>query len=97
MIRIVKWQFPQDNPYMFSKDIVIGDKIMISRLLVKSWQWAIIGLGLSKAEREIFGGKRFESRGILNIYLGKLLISYNRDGYKDHMRAVTITANKVLI
>lgn len=97
MIRFVNWQFPRENPYMFSKDIVIGSKIMLARLQAKGWQWAIVGLGLNKAEREIFECKRFEFRGILNIYLGKLIISYNRDGYKSHMKNVTITADKVLV
>jgi hypothetical protein len=97
MIRLVKWQFPKYEPYMFSKQIVIGSKIMISRLLADGWQWSVVGLGLSKAERVLFDIKRFEFRGILNIYLGKLIISYDRDGYKKHMRHVTITADTVII
>ena len=97
MIRFVKWQFPEHEPYMFSREIVIGNKIMITLLQPGCWSWGICGLGLTKAERVLFDSKRFEFGGILNIYLGKLLISYNRKGYKKHMRAVTITADRVLI
>jgi len=96
MLRIVKWRFPQNNPYMFQQVIVIGKRLMISSLLSDSWQWSIVGLGLTKAERILFGSKPFEFRGILNIYLGKWIVSYNRDGYKKHMRGVAITADRVL-
>lgn len=98
MIRLVKWQFPvHSEPYMFSTEIVLGNRIMLSRLQADNWQWGVIGLGLSKAERAIFDCKRFDFRGILNIYLGKWIVSYNRKGYKGHMKAVKITTDKVLI
>ena len=97
MIRLVKGQFPKYEPYMFSTELVIGNKITISLLLPGCWSWGISGLGLSKTERELFNSKRFEFKDILNFYFGKLLISYNKDGFKNHMKNVFITSDKALI
>lgn len=97
MFRIVKWEFPVCSPaYMFSTDLVIGNKIILGKLQSDKPQFSICGLGLTKAEREIFGGKRFQIKNVVNIYIGKLIISINRDGYKNHMKNVKITSDRPL-
>lgn len=98
MFRIVKWEFPVCSvPYMFSTDLIIGKYIMLSKLQAEGLQFSISGLGLTKAEREIFNCKRFEIRNVINIYIGKLIISFDRRGYKRHMRNVNITYDQPLL
>jgi hypothetical protein len=97
MLRIVKWEFPVCSPaYMTSTDLVIGQNVIIGKLQSDKPQFSICGLGLTKAERVIFGGKRFRVRKVVNIYIGKLIISINRGGYKEHMKNVKITSDKPL-
>lgn len=98
MFRIVKWEFPtQSAPYMFSTELVIGNHIMFSKLQAEGLQFSISGLGLTKAEREIFNCKRFKMLNTVNIYIGKLIITFDRRGYKDHMRSVKITYDQPLL
>lgn len=98
MFRIVKWEFPIASPaYMFSTELVIGNRIMLSKLHRKDPEFTLWGLGLSRIEREIRECKRFQIDDVIHLYLGKFLISWNRKGYKHHMKAVRITTDKVLI
>lgn len=98
MVRVVEWEFPTVSPaYMFSKELVIGNKLILSSLQTKDWNFGIVGLGLAKAEREIFGHKRFKLTDIIHIYCGRWLITYNRNGYKNQMQNVKITSDKVII
>ena len=69
---------------------VVGNKIIISKLLYKNTKFSIEGLNLTKAEREIFGGNMFDFKGILHIRLGQLIITYNKKGYMDQCKNMKI-------
>lgn len=69
---------------------VIGSKIIISKAIYEDWKFSIEGLNLYKAEREIFGGNKFEFSGILNIRIGRIILTYNRKGFMNHCRHMTI-------
>lgn len=74
---------------------VIGTKIIISKTLYKNTKFIIEGLNLSKAEMEIFGGKRFEFKGVLNIRLGNLIFTYNQKGYIEQCKNMKIIDEKI--
>ncbi|KEI94084.1 hypothetical protein N494_18350 (plasmid) [Clostridium botulinum A2B7 92] len=81
-MKILKWEFCE----MKAKEIVIGKKIQLSIGQYEGLQFSISGLGLlSKWEKE-FSCKS----DIINIYLGKLIISYNKKGYLDSLKNVDI-------
>ncbi len=67
------------------KEIVIGKKILLFIGQYEGLQFSISGLGLYKWEKE-FSCKS----DIINIYLGKLIISYNKKGYLDSLKNVDI-------
>lgn len=83
IIKVIKLRFSEDEWH----EIVIGNRILLSRLKGDGMSWSISGLGLTKNERFIFQTRLFEFRNVLSIYLGKLIISYNRRGYKKHLSA----------
>lgn len=69
---------------------VIGKKIIISRSIYKNRRLSIEGLNLTKAEREIFGGKIFEFNGVLNIRFKYFIFTYNRKGYIEQCKNMRI-------
>jgi len=86
-MKIVKLRF-FDMPDWY--EIVIGKKIMLAKLQCEGLQWSICGLGLTKAEREFFDSKFMKLKNIINIYLGKLIISYDKRGYREHCSSCDI-------
>ena len=74
---------------------VVGTKIIISKLLYKNTNFSIEGLNLTKVEREIFGGKRFEFKGILHIRMKSLIITYNKKGYMDQCKNMKIIGKNI--
>ncbi|WP_346938122.1 hypothetical protein [uncultured Clostridium sp.] len=86
-MKMLKWSFGDryTEGYLESKDIIIGNKIMLSKGLYEGLQFGINGLGLRKFEREIFESKFLHVNNVVNIYIGKLIISYDRRGYKEHL------------
>ena len=93
MIRKVKWEFYD----MENTVLVIGGKVMVSKGLYADPMFYITGLGLTKAERQYFGRKFLQMGKVVTISLGKLILSYNCEGYKRHMRQVNIVSDKILI
>lgn len=93
MIRRVKWEFYD----MENTVLVIGGKVMVSKGLYADPVFSIVGLGLTKAEREFFGRKFLQRGNVITISIGKLIVSYNREGYKHHMRHVDIVSDKILV
>lgn len=75
---------------------VIGTKIIISKGLYKEWKFSVEGLNLTKIEREIFGGKLFKFRGILNIRIGRIILTYNKKGYLDQCKNMKIINSREL-
>jgi hypothetical protein len=96
-MRIIKWRFGSDNDIMKSTELAIGKKVLISKGQYKGLQFCIDGLGLTKAEREIFRRRFLQFDGILNIYLGKLIISYDRNGIYDSLKHVVIYSDRPLL
>ncbi|ACA47109.1 hypothetical protein HYH96_18275 [Clostridium botulinum] len=80
-MKILKWK----DFGMEVKEIVIGKKILLFIGQYEGLQFSISGLGLYKCEKE-FSCKS----DIINIYLGKLIISYNKKGYLDSLKNVDI-------
>ncbi|NFE18537.1 hypothetical protein [Clostridium botulinum] len=80
-MKILKWKYSE----MEAKEIVIGKKIELSIGQYEGLQFSISGLGLCKWEKE-FSCKS----NIINIYLGKLIISYNKKSYLDSLKNVDI-------
>lgn len=70
---------------------VIGEKFMISKALYKSNKFIRIeGLNLTKAEVEVYGGKRFHFIGILHIRVFNLILTYNKQGYLSQCKNMSI-------
>jgi len=86
-MKILRWSFGEicTDGYCESKDIIIGDKLMISKGQYEGLQFSITGLGLKKFEREIFESKFLQIGNVVNIYIGKLIISYDKRGYMEHL------------
>ena len=86
-MKILKWNFGDKytEGYCENKNIVIGNNIMISKGLYEGLQFSITGLGLKKFEREIFESKFLKVGNVVNIYIGKIIISYEKRGYKEHL------------
>nr|WP_242568296.1 hypothetical protein [Clostridium botulinum] len=80
-MKILKWK----DFGMEVKEIVIGKKILLFIGQYEGLQFSISGLGLCKWEKEL----SCESN-VINIYLGKLIISYNKKGYLDSLKNVDI-------
>jgi hypothetical protein len=92
IIRKVKWIFPN----MKSTEYVLNDKIMFSKGQWKGLLFHLFGFGLSRAERELFNCKRFEIGNIINFYFLKWIVSFDKNGYKDHFRNVNIIEDKII-
>lgn len=89
-MKIVKWSFGDYNrdSYIEAKDLIIGKNILLSNGKYKGLQFSINGLGLNKYEREVFNCKFLKRQNILNIYFGKLIITHDKSGYKNHLSRV---------
>lgn len=82
-MNIVNWtygSYGKDN-YMDKKEILIGENTSISIGSYEGLQFSVCGLGLTKSEREFFDSSFLKIRNQVNIYLGKIIISYNPKGY----------------
>lgn len=93
MLHVVKWTF--GSKPMKSTDI-ITKKFCLGMGFYKGLQFGISGLGLTKLERELFDTKFLEFTGIITLYLGKLVITYNRNGSYAQMKNVDIYYDKPL-
>lgn len=86
-MKILKWSFGENCQ---GKDLVIGKNLMLSIGQYEGLQFSTCGLGLSKFEREIFNSKFLKRRNIVNIYIGKLIITHDKNGYKDNLSSCDI-------
>lgn len=89
--RVIKWTFAD----MKGTDI-IGKKWGMCKGQYKGLMFCVSGLGLTKAEREIFDIKFLERTGVYNIYLGKLIITYRAKGAYSNFRSVEIVSDEPL-
>lgn len=91
-MNILKWTFGDygSDIRTEAKEIIIGKNTLVSIGQYDGLQFNISGLGLTKCEREFFGDKFLHIDNIVNIYIGKLIISYDKRGYKDHLSSVNI-------
>ena len=84
-LRIVKWE-----QYGYKGNELITKYFIFSKGQYKGLQFSISGLGLSKAERNLFDKKFLQFDENINIYIGKLIITYNSKGSYNHLKNVNI-------
>lgn len=91
-MKLVKWSFGKygTEGYVTNKELALTKNLTISKGLYEGLIFSISGLGLSKSERELFESKIFERRDNINIYLGKIIISHNRKGYRAALSSCKI-------
>lgn len=77
--------------------LIVGSKILIGKLQSEGLQFAITGIGLRKAERELLGYKKFKINGPISLYIGKLIFTYDKKGYMHHIRKMNIVNELKLI
>lgn len=93
-MRIIKWTFGSGDSEMKGTELSIGNKISISKGQYKGLQFSLVGFGLTKFEREFFNSKFLQFKKIWTLYLGKLIIQYNKDGIYDSLHSVNIYIDK---
>lgn len=94
-MKVITWEFGGNySDKIVSSNLAITNKILLSKGLWEGFQFSICGLGLNKREREFFNTKFLEVRDIINIYLGKWVISYNKKGNKDQLSSVDIISER---
>lgn len=86
-MKLISWKFSD----MRSTDLAIGNHVLISKGQWDGLLFSISGLGLTKEERDIFDTRFLEMRNVVNFYIGKILISYDRKGIYEHLSSVDIT------
>lgn len=89
-MKLIKWTFGNGENKMYSSNLAVTDKLLISKGQYKGLQFDLIGFGLSKAEREIFNSKFMQFTGIWTAYIGRLIIQYNSKGIYDSLKNVNI-------
>lgn len=77
--------------------LVIGNRFIINKMFYDEFHFGLYGLGLNKLEREIFQQRFMEFRGILNFYIGRIIISYEKNGYKNAFKRMDIVKEKVYL
>lgn len=92
-IRKITWKWYNDT---LSIDTIINDKIFLCSGSWDEFMFSIQGLGLSKAERELFNTKFLDLKDHMTIYFLKWYVTYDTRGYKEHYRNVDIIENMVM-
>jgi hypothetical protein len=75
-------------------ELHITKHISIGTVAYDGWQWSISGLGLSKVEREFFGDKFLQINNHVNVYMGRLILTYSKENLLEHLKSVNIYINK---
>lgn len=91
-MKIVKWSFGDygDNTRVDAKELIIGENLLIQIGQYDGLEFSITGLGLTKNERKFFGHKFLHKGNFVNIYLGKLIITHDKRGYRENLSSVNI-------
>lgn len=75
-------------------NIVLGQNIIVGKVLSEERQYGITGLGLKKFEREILGYEKFKIADTVNLYLGRIILTFHKKGYKHLFRKMEIVGEK---
>jgi|GEM_PF-2540459 hypothetical protein len=86
MLKLISWKFSDIQ----ATELAVGDHIFLSKGQWPGLQFSISGLGLSKLERDFFETKFLEIRNVVNIYLGRFIVSVDKKGLDDHFHSVKI-------
>lgn len=95
-IRKLTWNckgFDYNEP---NTDIIINDKITLSKGKWEGFMLTLSGLGLYKYERELLNIKRFSFEKHATLYFLKWYISYDKRNYKKQYKNVNITSDIIL-
>jgi len=85
-MKLISWKFTD----MRSTELALGDHVFLSKGQWKGLQFSIVGLGLTKLERDFFETRFLEVRNVVNVYLGRIIVYFNKKGTEDHFRSVKI-------
>lgn len=94
MIKIVEWCTDWTGDQIKGKYIVLFNCISLAKGQWNGLMFSIQGLGKSKTEK-MLGLKR--NLNNITLYFLKWYISYDKQGYKDTLKNVNITNERVLI
>lgn len=86
-MKIIKWSFEK---ICESKALVLNNNLFMEIGQYEGFIFDIVGLGLTKSERELLDRKLFQRGNFINIYLGKLIITYDKRGYMENLSSVNI-------
>lgn len=91
-MRLISWVFSDTE----STNLAIGSKILVSKGQWDGLLFSTCGLGLSKEERELFDSSFLRVRNTVNLYFGKVVISFSKNGIYEHLRGVKIVKEATL-
>lgn len=87
-MKLISWKFSD----LRGTDLAIGNHVLVSLGQWDGLMFSIYGWGLSKAERECFDTKFLRLRNVLNLYLGRIVVSYDKRGICEHLCNVKIVS-----
>lgn len=85
-MRLITWQFSNIN----SKALAISEHVFVEQGKWDGLMFSVSGLGLRKFERDIFSSGFLEIKNIVNVYLGRVVISFDKRGFVEHYRSVKV-------
>lgn len=85
-MKLITWQFADIS----SKALAINEHVFVEQGKWDGLLFSVAGLGLRKFERDIFSSGFLEIKNIVNIYLGRVVISFDKRGSEEHYRSVKI-------
>lgn len=94
MIRFVKWETDWlENEQTKGSSIILFNRFSISKGQWDGFMFSLEGLGFSKSEK-LLGLKRSNK---WTLYFLKWYFSYNKNGYEDNYRLVSIVKDLRII
>lgn len=85
-MRLINWRFND----MRNTEMALGNHVFLALGKWDGLLFDVSGLGLTKTERENFGTEFLRMRNIVNLYLGRFIISIDKQGMKEHFRSVQV-------